>query len=53
MEGDAKAFDRTRDSQEARRPRAVVITTGCPCAAKRAATIVVRTDEHRVIGIPR
>ena len=51
VEFDTKAFDRTRDSQKACRPRAIVVTAWSSRAAKRASAVIVRADEDRLGGI--
>lgn len=52
VESDTEAFDRTRDSQKACRPRAIVVTAWSSRTAKRASTVIVRANEDRLGGIP-
>lgn len=51
VESDAEAFDRARDGQKARRPRAIVVTAWSSRAAKRASAVIVRADEDRLGGV--
>ena len=51
VESDTETFDRTRDSQKACRPRAIVVTAWSSRAAKRASAVIVRAEEDRLGGI--
>ena len=51
VESDTEAFDRTRNSQKASRPGAIVVTAWSSRAAKRASAVIVRAEEDRLGGI--
>lgn len=48
---DTEAFDGACDSQNTYRPGSVVVTTWRSYAAKRASTVIVRTEEDSLGGI--